>query len=103
MVREERLELSRVTPLEPKSSASTNSATLACKRLFECYLTERVAQYSLANQQGAKFATTANCRQLIRAEQTQYPFNSSQELTVNYQKNLMPPTLAFYLPNNLET
>ena len=29
MVREERLELSRVTPLEPKSSASTNSATLA--------------------------------------------------------------------------
>ena len=30
LVREERLELSRVTPLEPKSSASTNSATLAC-------------------------------------------------------------------------
>jgi hypothetical protein len=29
MVRVERLELSRVTPLEPKSSASTNSATLA--------------------------------------------------------------------------
>jgi hypothetical protein len=29
MVREERLELSQVTPLEPKSSASTNSATLA--------------------------------------------------------------------------
>ncbi len=29
MVRKERLELSRVTPLEPKSSASTNSATLA--------------------------------------------------------------------------
>ncbi len=29
MVREERLELSRVTPLDPKSSASTNSATLA--------------------------------------------------------------------------
>ncbi len=29
MVREERLELSRVAPLEPKSSASTSSATLA--------------------------------------------------------------------------
>ena len=29
MVRKERLELSRVTPLEPKSSASTSSATLA--------------------------------------------------------------------------
>ncbi len=33
MVREERLELSQVTPLEPKSSASTNSATLAFKSL----------------------------------------------------------------------
>ena len=32
MVRVERLELSRVTPLEPKSSASTNSATLAKKQ-----------------------------------------------------------------------
>ncbi len=29
LVREERLELSRLTALEPKSSASTNSATLA--------------------------------------------------------------------------
>ena len=29
LVRKERLELSRVAPLEPKSSASTNSATLA--------------------------------------------------------------------------
>ena len=29
MVRKERLELSRVAPLEPKSSASTSSATLA--------------------------------------------------------------------------
>ena len=29
LVRKERLELSRVTPLEPKSSASTNSATFA--------------------------------------------------------------------------
>ena len=29
MVREERLELSRVAPLEPKSSASTSFATLA--------------------------------------------------------------------------
>jgi hypothetical protein len=28
-MRKERLELSRVTPLEPKSSASTSSATLA--------------------------------------------------------------------------
>ncbi len=32
MVRKERLELSRVTPLEPKSSASTSSATLAIRR-----------------------------------------------------------------------
>ena len=31
MVRKERLELSQVTPLEPKSSASTNSATFALK------------------------------------------------------------------------
>ena len=31
MVREERLELSRRKTLEPKSSASTNSATLAFK------------------------------------------------------------------------
>ena len=29
MVRKERLELSQVAPLEPKSSASTNSATFA--------------------------------------------------------------------------
>ena len=29
MVRKERLELSRVTPLAPKASASTNSATFA--------------------------------------------------------------------------
>ena len=29
LVRKERLELSRVTPLDPKSSASTNSATFA--------------------------------------------------------------------------
>ena len=29
LVRKKRLELSRVTPLEPKSSASTNSATFA--------------------------------------------------------------------------
>ena len=32
MVRKERLELSRLAALEPKSSASTNSATLACVR-----------------------------------------------------------------------
>ena len=31
LVRKERLELSRLTALEPKSSASTNSATLAFK------------------------------------------------------------------------
>lgn len=31
MVRKERLELSRVAPLEPKSSASTNSATFAIR------------------------------------------------------------------------
>ena len=31
VVRKERLELSRVAPLEPKSSASTSSATFACK------------------------------------------------------------------------
>ena len=34
MVREERLELSRRKTLEPKSSASTNSATLAHFMLF---------------------------------------------------------------------
>ena len=33
LVRKERLELSRVTPLEPKSSASTSSATLASSAL----------------------------------------------------------------------
>ena len=33
MVREERLELSRLSTLEPKSSASTNSATLAFNRI----------------------------------------------------------------------
>ncbi len=33
MVRKERLELSQVTPLEPKSSASTNSATFALKNM----------------------------------------------------------------------
>ena len=33
MVRKERLELSRVAPLEPKSSASTSSATLAMKHV----------------------------------------------------------------------
>jgi hypothetical protein len=33
LVRKERLELSRVAPLEPKSSASTNFATLANKVL----------------------------------------------------------------------
>lgn len=31
LVRKERLELSRVTPLEPKSSASTSSATFASR------------------------------------------------------------------------
>jgi hypothetical protein len=35
VVRKERLELSRVAPLEPKSSASTNSATLATPRLID--------------------------------------------------------------------
>ncbi len=30
LVRKERLELSRLAALEPKSSASTNSATFAC-------------------------------------------------------------------------
>ena len=32
LVRKGRLELPRVTPLEPKSSASTNSATFAIRR-----------------------------------------------------------------------
>ena len=35
MVRMERLELSRVAPLEPKSSASTNFATFACGIMFD--------------------------------------------------------------------
>jgi hypothetical protein len=34
LVREERLELSRVSPLDPKSSASANSATLARRDIF---------------------------------------------------------------------
>jgi hypothetical protein len=33
-MRKERLELSRVAPLEPKSSASTNSATFAIHRVL---------------------------------------------------------------------
>ena len=35
MVRMERLELSRVAPLEPKSSASTNFATFACGMMLD--------------------------------------------------------------------
>ncbi len=35
LVRKERLELSRVTPLEPKSSASTNSATFATGMIIQ--------------------------------------------------------------------
>ena len=39
MVREERLELSRLAALEPKSSASTNSATPAlCSQFLESLL-----------------------------------------------------------------
>ena len=45
LVRKERLELSRVTPLEPKSSASTSSATLA-PRYYEVTRL-RAAQQSL--------------------------------------------------------
>ena len=42
MVRKERLELSRLAALEPKSSASTNSATLAGshKKIFLCFIRE---------------------------------------------------------------
>ena len=36
MVRKERLELSRVTPLAPKASASTNSATFALTFPHQC-------------------------------------------------------------------
>ena len=36
LVRKERLELSRVAPQEPKSSASTNSATFASRDIPEC-------------------------------------------------------------------
>ena len=35
VVRMERLELSRVAPLEPKSSASTNFATFACGMMLD--------------------------------------------------------------------
>src|SRR5678816_4610297 len=45
LVRKERLELSRVTPLEPKSSASTSSATFA-PRYYEVTRL-RAAQQSL--------------------------------------------------------
>ncbi len=44
MVRKERLELSRLTALEPKSSASTNSATFA----FGALKTPRGAHYNRA-------------------------------------------------------
>ena len=40
MVRKERLELSRVPPLVPKTSASTNSAT------FATFLNQTACQYS---------------------------------------------------------
>ena len=43
MVRKERLELSHLTALEPKSSASTNSATSANFYLFEHYQKRMVA------------------------------------------------------------
>jgi hypothetical protein len=56
-VRKERLELSRVSPLDPKSSASTSSATFALGRCFSRsnldanqYLWPRVgAQNSIAD------------------------------------------------------
>jgi hypothetical protein len=43
MVRKERLELSRLTALEPKSSASTNSAT------FALFISSFEADYSTKN------------------------------------------------------
>jgi hypothetical protein len=44
MVRKERLELSRLTALEPKSSASTNSATFALPFL-DCSASSFAADY----------------------------------------------------------
>jgi hypothetical protein len=46
VVRERRLELLRVAPLDPKSSASTNSATLA-QSLFLWFSTELSRPYGL--------------------------------------------------------
>ena len=48
MVRKERLELSRVTPLAPKASASTNSATFATfPRLQACLRNPRTFNLKL--------------------------------------------------------
>lgn len=46
LVRKERLELSRVTPLEPKSSASTSSATFACPVRIGHYTRQPPPRYS---------------------------------------------------------
>ena len=48
LVRKERLELSRVAPLEPKSSASTNFATLAVKEAAHLSIGPGEMQGSLA-------------------------------------------------------
>ena len=65
MVRKERLELSRVTPLEPKSSASTNSATFAirldyqsvfssCKESAEGFFSVRLYLFTLGVNDGTR-------------------------------------------------
>ncbi len=65
LVRKERLELSRLAALEPKSSASTNSATLAGRHenKFFMYLSGREPQrgenyISATNRKPLKFEMT---------------------------------------------
>ena len=65
MVRVERLELSRVTPLEPKSSASTNSATLAKKLKHHANLTAGLlcTHYFGLREKGGNSATATYIQQ----------------------------------------
>ena len=62
MVRKERLELSRLAALEPKSSASTNSATLAGSH--EIYF---MSLSGHEPQRGVHYIS-ANCRKPLKFE-----------------------------------
>ncbi len=58
MVRKERLELSQVAPLEPKSSASTNFATFAEKGRALCHCSFDLARHM--RQNAARYAGTGS-------------------------------------------